>query len=115
MELLTSELAYQTRHPPPGESSPAETPDIVIHEGSAASERTGEIKYESITEILFMLVIDCLGSGKQTWSSFIAFAQVAKKPRPVSTYPSPVKIYQQRRRHSHLPTPPVTPAQRLTA
>ena len=41
MEALTSELAHQTRHPPPGESSPAETPEIVVHEGSATSARTG--------------------------------------------------------------------------
>ena len=43
MEALTSELAHQTRHPPPGESSPPETPEIVVHEGSAASERTGNV------------------------------------------------------------------------
>ena len=43
MEALTSELAQQTRHPPPGESSPAETPDIVVHEGSAAATRTGKL------------------------------------------------------------------------
>ena len=41
MEALTSDLAHQTRHPPPGESSPAATPEIVVHEGSATSERTG--------------------------------------------------------------------------
>lgn len=43
MEALTSKLAQQTRHPPPGESSPAETPEIVAHEGSAASNRTGKL------------------------------------------------------------------------
>lgn len=41
MEALTSDLAHQTRHPPPGESSPAATPEIVVHKGSATSERTG--------------------------------------------------------------------------
>ena len=41
MEALTSELANQTRHPPPGESSPAETPEIVVHEESATSDCTG--------------------------------------------------------------------------
>ncbi|KAJ7321773.1 Sperm-associated antigen 17 [Desmophyllum pertusum] len=40
MEALTSDLAHQTRHPPPGESSPAETPEIVIHEGSTTSDRS---------------------------------------------------------------------------
>ncbi|XP_078373230.1 sperm-associated antigen 17-like isoform X2 [Oculina patagonica] len=44
MEALTSELAHQTRHPPPGESSPAETPEIVVYEGSATSDRTEEEK-----------------------------------------------------------------------
>lgn len=43
MEALTSELAHQTRHPPPGESSPAETPEIVVYEGSATSDRTGNL------------------------------------------------------------------------
>lgn len=43
MDTLTSELAQQTRHPPPGESSPAETPDIVVHKESAASNRTGKL------------------------------------------------------------------------
>ena len=43
MEALTSELAYQTRHPPPGKSSPAETPEIVVQEGSATSDRTGKL------------------------------------------------------------------------
>ena len=42
MDTLTSELAQQTRHPPPGESSPAETPEIVVHEESAASNRPGK-------------------------------------------------------------------------
>ncbi|PFX34574.1 Sperm-associated antigen 17 [Stylophora pistillata] len=42
VEVLTSDLANQTRHPPPGESSPANTPEVVIHEGSAASDCTGE-------------------------------------------------------------------------
>ena len=46
MEALTSELAHQTRHPPPGESSPAETPEIVVHEGSATSARTGNLSHK---------------------------------------------------------------------
>lgn len=45
MNALTSELAQQTRHPPPGENSPAETPEIVVHEGSAASNQTGGLEY----------------------------------------------------------------------
>jgi len=47
MEALTSDLAHQTRHPPPGESSPAATPEIVVHEGSATSERTDGDKVPS--------------------------------------------------------------------
>lgn len=43
MEALTSELAHQTRHPPPGESSHAETPEIVVQEGSATSDRIGKL------------------------------------------------------------------------
>ena len=47
MEALTSELANHTRHPPPGESSPAETPEIVVHEGSATCDGTGTVCTQS--------------------------------------------------------------------
>ncbi|XP_068698646.1 sperm-associated antigen 17-like [Montipora foliosa] len=40
MDALTSELAYQTRHPPPGESSPLETPDVTVQNESASSDQT---------------------------------------------------------------------------
>ena len=42
MDALTSELAYQTRHPPPGESSPLETPDVTVQNESASSDQTGK-------------------------------------------------------------------------
>lgn len=43
MEALTSGLAHQTRHPPPGGSSPAETLEIVVHGESATSDLTGNL------------------------------------------------------------------------
>lgn len=42
MEALTSELAYQSRRPPPGESSPPDTPDVTVHNETSTSDQTGE-------------------------------------------------------------------------
>lgn len=41
MEALTSELAYQSRHPPPGGSSLPETPDVTVHNEISTSDQTG--------------------------------------------------------------------------
>lgn len=41
MEALTSELAYQSRHPPPGGSSRSETPDVIVHTEISTSDQTG--------------------------------------------------------------------------
>ncbi|KAK2570951.1 Sperm-associated antigen 17 [Acropora cervicornis] len=40
MEALTSELAYQSRHPPPGGSSLPETPDVTVHNEISTSDQT---------------------------------------------------------------------------
>ena len=42
MKALTSELAKDTRHPPPGEGSPADTPDVPVQGDRGLPDRGGE-------------------------------------------------------------------------
>ena len=59
MGAWNSELANQARRPPPGESSPAETPEKVVHEESATSDCTG-MMYSIISPPLWFICFPLL-------------------------------------------------------
>lgn len=42
MDALTSELARNTRHPPPGDGSPVDTPELAVLRDSSMSDGGGE-------------------------------------------------------------------------
>ena len=71
MEALNSELANQARRPPPGESSPAETLETVVHEESATSDYTG-MMYSIISLPLLFIFFPLFTSSDYCMSLYLS-------------------------------------------
>ena len=71
MGAWNSELANQARRPPPGESSPAETPEKVVHEESATSDCTG-MMYSIISPPLWFICFPLFTSSDYCTSLYLS-------------------------------------------